>query len=199
MSLRRLMSADHRRMAWKNGAGETIEVMVHPPGAGLGDFGWRVSMAGVAEDGPFSAFEGIERSLAVLSGEGLELSVAGRAPCRIGPGDPPVTFPGDVACTARLMGGPVRDLNVMTRRGAWVHRLARADGSAAPPANGPQHPPAEWRLLLASGPARIAVGGRAVMLEPLDALLCEGPDAAGPPPAAPGLWLIEIARPQAPG
>ena len=72
-----LRNADHRRMPWKNGGGETVEVIVHPEGASLSDFGWRVSMATVASDGPFSVFPGIDRTLAVLSGEGMDLSIEG--------------------------------------------------------------------------------------------------------------------------
>ena len=60
-----LRNSDHRRMPWKNGGGETVEVIVHPEGASLSDFGWRVSMATVASDGPFSVFPGIDRTLAV--------------------------------------------------------------------------------------------------------------------------------------
>jgi len=46
--MRILRSPDHKRMPWKNGGGETVEVAVFPPEAGLGDFAWRVSMASVA-------------------------------------------------------------------------------------------------------------------------------------------------------
>ena len=74
---RLLPNADHRRMPWKNGGGETVEVIVHPEGASLSDFGWRVSMASVASDGPFSVFPGIDRTLAVLSGDGMALSIEG--------------------------------------------------------------------------------------------------------------------------
>lgn len=58
MSLTRLLAANHRRMPWKNGRGETTEIAVWPEGAGLQDFGWRLSMAGVSEHGAFSAFPG---------------------------------------------------------------------------------------------------------------------------------------------
>jgi environmental stress-induced protein Ves len=47
-------------MPWKNGGGETTEIAVFPDGAGLSDFDWRVSMARVDGDGPFSSFPGIE-------------------------------------------------------------------------------------------------------------------------------------------
>ncbi len=43
-------------MPWKNGGGETAEIAVFPPSADLSEFGWRISMATVSSDGPFSAF-----------------------------------------------------------------------------------------------------------------------------------------------
>jgi environmental stress-induced protein Ves len=48
--------------------GTTREIAVFPPGAGMDDFIWRLSMATVEQAGPFSAFPGIERVLAVLNG-----------------------------------------------------------------------------------------------------------------------------------
>lgn len=186
MTHRILRAADHRRMPWKNGRGETVEVAVHPPGAGLDDFGWRVSMAGVTEDGDFSIFPQIDRSLAVLSGAGVELSVQGRAPELLPPASAPLAFPADVPTSARLVAGPVGDLNVMTRRGAFTHRLAALDG----PAQGAP----DWRLLLATTAVTLPFAGEDLALGPLDALLCDGAEAALPIGPVPDLWLIEIFR-----
>ena len=69
-----LRARNHRRMPWKNGGGVTTEIAVFPANAGLEDFEWRLSMATVASDGPFSLFAGIDRTLAVLEGEGLVLA-----------------------------------------------------------------------------------------------------------------------------
>jgi environmental stress-induced protein Ves len=57
---------------WRNGGGETREIISWPPGQA--DFDWRASIATVAQDGPFSAFPGIDRSITLLSGEGVQLS-----------------------------------------------------------------------------------------------------------------------------
>ena len=65
-----LRAENYRRMPWKNGGGETTEIAVFPAGAGLDDFDWRVSMARVESSGPFSVFPGIDRTLAILEGEG---------------------------------------------------------------------------------------------------------------------------------
>ena len=125
MNTQWLRAETHRRMRWKNGKGETIEVAVHPPGATLDTFDWRISMAAVVEDGDFSSFAGIDRTLAVLGGGPLGLTVGGASPVQLAAKGAPWSFPADVPCHARLHGEAVTDLNVMTRRGRWTHRLVR--------------------------------------------------------------------------
>lgn len=120
-----LRASDYRRMPWKNGKGETIEVAVYPENAGLDDFEWRISMASVTTDGPFSTFPGIDRTLSVLTGEGIELSVAGQPPVTLTQSSAPYSFPADQPTTGRLINGPITDLNVMTRRGAKSHEVTR--------------------------------------------------------------------------
>jgi environmental stress-induced protein Ves len=118
-----LRASDHRQMPWKNGGGVTTEIAIAPPGASVGDFDWRISMATVASDGPFSRFDGIDRTLTVLSGEGLELGVESAPLLRLIPAGKPYPFPGDMAASARLLAGPVTDFNVMTRRRHWTHSV----------------------------------------------------------------------------
>lgn len=110
-------------MPWKNGGGETTEIAASPEGAGLDAFDWRVSMARVDGDGPFSLFPGIDRTLAILDGEGLRLTVEGRDPVELTQHNAPLTFPADAATRSSLLGGPVTDLNVMTRRSTTRHDL----------------------------------------------------------------------------
>lgn len=124
-ALRLLSAAGFRRMPWKNGGGETVEIAVFPADAGLDDFDWRISMATVAADGPFSLFPGIDRTLSVLTGAGIALAIDGAAPVRLAPESPPHYFPADAPVEGRLIGGPITDLNVMTRRGRFRHRVAR--------------------------------------------------------------------------
>jgi len=121
--MRVLRASDHRVMPWKNGAGSTTEIAVFPEGAGIGAFEWRVSMASVVGDGAFSSFPDIDRTLAVLAGEGIVLSVESRALVRLTRDSEPASFPGDTATSATLIDGPILDLNVMTRRGRFTHRL----------------------------------------------------------------------------
>ena len=121
--MRILRAADYRSMPWKNGGGTTTEIAVVPDGAGLDDFDWRVSMARVEGGGPFSGFAGVDRTLAVLEGEGIVLDIAGREPARLTGASAPLSFPADVATTAALISGPITDLNVMTRRGRATHTV----------------------------------------------------------------------------
>lgn len=112
---------------WKNGGGITREVAVMPRGAGFDAFDWRLSMADITTDGPFSALPGVDRVLILMQGRGLVLEGVSAHP--MAPGDS-AAFPGERAVSGRLTAGPVRDLNLMLRRGriaAEVHERA-ADG-----------------------------------------------------------------------
>lgn len=116
---------------WKNGGGSTREIACWPAGAGMGDFGWRVSIATIAAAGPFSVFEGVDRSIMLLDGDGVRLrSADGQIdhqldqPCR------PFSFNGDAAIDCTLLGGASSDFNVMTRRGQWRAELRVLDAAA---------------------------------------------------------------------
>ncbi|OYU85948.1 MAG: HutD-family protein [Bradyrhizobiaceae bacterium PARB1] len=119
-----LRAADYKTMPWKNGMGSTTEIAIHPADAKLDDFDWRISMAQVASDGPFSSFAGIDRTLLVLEGNGIDLSVAGRPPARIDR-ETIHSFPGDQPTSARLVDGAIVDLNVMSRRKTVRHDVKR--------------------------------------------------------------------------
>lgn len=76
----------------------------------------RISMADIAAAGPFSAFPGVMRWFVVVTGAGVVLDLDG-AERRIVRGDQPVEFDGASAPGCRLLDGPTRDLNLMTRGG----------------------------------------------------------------------------------
>ncbi len=134
--MRVLRAENHRRMKWKNGAGETAEIVVFPEDAALDSFGWRISMANVGADGPFSAFEGIDRTLSVLEGEGIVLDIEGRDRLTLTRESLPYSFPADAPTGAFLVDGPIVDLNVMSRRGRFGHKVTRRrlDGALELPA-----------------------------------------------------------------
>ena len=113
---------EHLAMPWANGAGVTYQVATFPEDADLRTFAWRISMADVPEDGPFSAFPGIDRILTVLGPGDLRLFV--NEDELLAPRHVPVAFSGDDVVRAELVSGPITDLNVMTSRGicaATVH------------------------------------------------------------------------------
>ena len=165
--MRILRAADYRTMPWKNGGGTTTEITVSPDGAGLDDFDWRVSMACVEGGGPFSAFAGIDRTLAVLEGEGIVLDIAGQSPATLTRASAPLSFPADVPTQATLIAGPITDLNIMTRRGRMAHTVERLMISTP---TGVQ-PAADTTLILSLDGDITVAGAASVRIGPLDALL----------------------------
>lgn len=173
MGGRVLRAADRVATPWKNGGGETATVAVFPDGAGLSDFDWRVSIARVDGDGPFSAFPGIDRTLTILSGGTMALN--GHV---LTPDSAPFAFDGEEPVTALVTGGPIHDLNVMTRRGRFTHRVDRVQGPV---------------LLNAATSVRIliALDARYPGLGPGDALLVHAGEAVSVEGQGRGL-LIDI-------
>lgn len=103
-------------MPWKNGQGATHEIAVHPTNASLDNFAWRISLAQVNAPGPFSVFPDCDRTLCVVKGGPLVLSVANAGPVHIEV-DHPFSFPADVHTEATALEERVLDFNVMVRRG----------------------------------------------------------------------------------
>ncbi len=127
MTLRVLRAADREAVPWRNGGGTTREIAVSPDGAGTDDFDWRISLADVTADGPFSAFPGVERVLTVADGAGMELTVDGQR-LRAEERFRPHAFPGDVETDGRLLAGPVVNFNVMHRRDRTAARVSVVRG-----------------------------------------------------------------------
>ncbi|WP_338695527.1 HutD family protein [Streptomyces sp. Q6] len=134
--VRLLPAAGRTAVAWKNGGGVTREIAGAPQGAGMADFRWRVSLAEVAADGPFSAFPGVDRTLTMVEGDGMELTVDGRVTLVDTP-YAPRDFPGDVPTGCRLLGAPVVNFNVMWRRAALTAAPSVAVVSGRLPLAGP--------------------------------------------------------------
>jgi environmental stress-induced protein Ves len=109
-----LRSSDYQRMPWKNGGGTTTEIWKQ--NAADGALLWRLSIADVASDGPFSEFPGLDRWIMVIEGNGMELDIAGQGLCRIQQLFEPLAFSGDAKTDCRLLGGPIRDFNLMVAR-----------------------------------------------------------------------------------
>ena len=101
-------------MPWRNGGGVTYEVASSPADADLAGFDWRISIAEIEAGGPFSTFPDIDRTIILIEGEWMALTVDGRRH-RLGIRDP-FSFDGDSETLCEVPGRS-RDLNVMTRRG----------------------------------------------------------------------------------
>ena len=157
---------EHKRMPWKNGGGETVEIAVFPSGAGVDDFDWRISMATVASDGPFSIFPGIDRTLSILDGAGISLAMEGGEDVALNGASLPLSFAADIAVAATLVDGPVTDLNVMARRGRYRHSVERVTGRFAVS----REALSETVLLLAMGDALATSGNQTTEMAALDAV-----------------------------
>ena len=184
--LRRFTLSALPAQPWKNGGGLTREIAVMPPAAGTADFTWRVSVAEIARDGPFSAFPGVDRQILLLAGPGVRLRSAGATPPinhLLNEPLVPFAFAGETAISASLLGGPSQDLNVMTRRGvmrATVEvarsgvRIGPCDGLVLLAVQG------AWRF--ADPPTVLGTGEGVVLLEGTAGLSLE--------PAAPGALVV---------
>lgn len=124
--MRVIRPVEYRAMPWKNGGGVTTEVCASPPS---GAFDWRVSIATVNADGPFSTFAGYERHIMTLSGEGMVLDIAGRGTFTLELLRP-FSFSGDAQVHGSLMQGAVLDFNLMVRRDFGVGLLKVRDCKA---------------------------------------------------------------------
>ena len=113
-----------RPVPWKNGGGSTTEIAVFPQDAGIEEFDWRLTLATVGADGPFSRFPGVERTLVLLDGHGMTLDIDGETTL-VSKGEPLVAFDGESAVNAKLNRGSSTAFNAMTRLDRCWHRFGR--------------------------------------------------------------------------
>ena len=192
---------------WRNGGGVTRELLAWAPERAAGahrasnpqhsDWAVRVSVADITQDGPFSAFPGIDRCFTVLQGPGVVLTLRG-VDLHLTPDSEPLAFDGADAPGCRLISGATRDLNLMVRQStgrAWMQRAVPGQpwgptavngekdaGVPVPGAEGtdPLHPRGRliWRGLYTHGPACLDTPGGRIVL-PEAALLWSGAGADG--------------------
>lgn len=153
MSMHFVALADATPQPWRNGGGVTRELLAWAPASPAAPQDWavRVSVADITQDGPFSAFAGIERCFTVLEGAGVALTLEGRT-IPLAPGHAPLRFDGAAAPGCRLLDGPTRDLNLMVRRDAGRAGMARAEPAA------PRACTAPWQGLYVHGSAVVDFG-----------------------------------------
>jgi len=117
-----LRLADAVPAPWRNGGGSTRELLAGPD---AGNWRWRLSVAQVAQAGPFSRYPGVQRWFAVLAGAGVRLRIDGGAHT-LDTGSAPICFDGAAAVDCELVAGPTLDFNLMTRGGtARMERVVK--------------------------------------------------------------------------
>lgn len=159
-SLRLIRAVSLQRSRWKNGGGWTTQI-ARDTGYGHGEeFRWRISIADIEHDGPFSAFPGVGRDLLLLDGNGLELDIGASPPVRLDRRYARAHFDGGAAVNCRLLAGPTRDFNVMVQRDE-----VQADVFARPLVGSMvlfAEPGVEWITHVATGHAQVRSGADAV-------------------------------------
>lgn len=186
MQLSRVIPAnEYRRVRWKNGAGWTREIHAHPAPAPMHGWDWRLSIAEIEQDAPFSAFPGVDRELVLLSGNGLRLRFDDGALHALQPPHDRLRFAGERAVAGELVDGTTQDFNLMWRREAIDAQLWHR------PLVGPMvvfaEPGEVWALYLIGGQARFAddsglpdlAAGDTALLQAGDARLRHVLDGAG--------------------
>ena len=140
---------EYRRERWRNGLGWTREI--HAAGD---PWQWRLSIAEIDQDAPFSSFPGVDRELVLLSGNGLRLRFDDGESTLLEPPHGRLRFAGERAVTGELVDGPTQDFNLMWRRDAIDAQLWHR------PLVGPMVIFAEagttWAVHLLAGQARFA-------------------------------------------
>lgn len=166
-----LSARSRSAVAWKNGGGITREVAAYPPGSDMESFLWRLSIAEVNQPGPFSRYDGVDRTLAVLRGKLELLFGAGSASAILDADAEPLPFSGDEPVFGVPLGGPVMDLNAMVRRGRFhaATRAAQAGDRLGAPGS--------TTIFVALQPVIMACLGRDWSLSPLDAFSFAGDEA----------------------
>lgn len=114
MRSQHLPAYEYRRERWKNQLGWTREIHRHPEADSPWD--WRVSIAEVDQDGPFSTFPGCDRELVLLHGNGMDLHFEDGEVVALRPPHGCLRFSGERPLRATLPDGPTHDFNVIWRR-----------------------------------------------------------------------------------
>lgn len=112
-----------RRERWRNGAGWTREIFAAWNGrdgrnGADAPWDWRLSIAEIDADAPFSTFPGVDRVLVLLTGNGLRLRFGNGEAVELHPPHDSLRFAGERAVSGELLDGPTTDFNLMWRRDA---------------------------------------------------------------------------------
>lgn len=113
-------------LPWRNGLGSTVELLAETPNKNE-DFSWRLSIASVANDGPFSDFSGYDRTLLLLEGSGITLNKPNGVFKVLNSSLDYANFKGEDLIDATLHDGPIKDFNIMTLRSICTSSVTAID------------------------------------------------------------------------
>jgi hypothetical protein len=149
----------------------TREILAWPD---VENWALRLSVAEIERDGPFSAFPGVDRWFAVLSGSGVRI---GEPFQTITAGSSPLQFDGATAPQCMLIDGPTRDLNLMLRRNRAGGSMARVtshhEWPGAPGDSGQYRPSTDIRGVFTVGGCTLSrADGQSIEIPPMSAAWC---------------------------
>lgn len=115
MQLSFLPFSQYQQVSWRNGGGKARDIAVYPAGASMAEpIGWRVALAEIEQDGPFSVYEtDIERIITLLDGAGFDLDFAEAPGLTISEPHMPARFRGDWQTSCRLKDGRCVVINIL--------------------------------------------------------------------------------------
>jgi len=113
-------------LPWRNGLGSTVELLAETPNKNEA-FSWRLSIASVANDGPFSDFSGYDRTLLLLEGSGITLNKPNGVFKVLNSSLDYANFKGEDLIDATLHDGPIKDFNIMTLRSICTSSVTAID------------------------------------------------------------------------
>lgn len=174
-----LHQSDYRRVRWKNDGGWTTELAAGAASSNDADvaFDWRISIAEIESDGAFSIFPGCDRHIALLDGVGMHLSFDKAAEVELHERLRFVKFDGEWQTHGRLLAGPVRDFNVISRRDTVTTQVLHR------PLVGPmvflREAGVTWFIYVADGSAQLVNMDSTHELQTGDSLLLDASEIAG--------------------
>lgn len=198
---------------WKNGGGSTKQLFISPKEADLSNFDFRISIATISSDGPFSQFPSIDRQLCILEGAGVKLKMMSNDAAEaneliLRPNEPAFCFSGETQIESQLLDKQIIDFNVMTKRGKYRAHIERLElnGSFSlepfktchehnihRPNNPHNNEPQQWLLCLE--PLNLVYQGQIIQLKHYDMVqYLRGQNSTA---QSPEIRLLEVTTPEA--
>jgi hypothetical protein len=115
-------------MPWRNGAGITREIAREP--AQGESFAWRLSLASLQANGPFSPYSGYQRCVVLVDGHGFRLQFAGAGTKTLAARGDHALFAGSAAVSCELLDGPCTDLSLIVHDPGTIASVTRLAISA---------------------------------------------------------------------